>query len=65
MDIKYYLGRFSEESHLFDDVKYGFIPSNGDFVNYENEVYKIMYTMVDWDHETLLVFVRVAIEEDF
>ena len=67
MVIKVYEGRFGYESFLYeasgqvDDV----CPTKGDFIFYENETYKVMYIMLDYDNQEYLVFVRKTTEEDF
>lgn len=63
--IKYYLGRFGEEEFLFEDLKPYSYPNNGDLIFFENEVYKAMYKLYDYDNDALCVFVRMTILEDF
>lgn len=62
----FYVGKFGEERLLFSTSKEEFTNYHkNDFVLYNNEVYKILYTMHDFYYEEYNVFMRVAVEEDF
>lgn len=64
--VKFYVGKLGEERLLFSTSKEELIGFNkNDFVLYNNEVYKILYTMHDFYYEEYNVFMRVATEEDF
>ncbi len=63
--IEYYLGRFGEEQFLFADLKPYSYPNNGDFIFFKDEIYKVMYSLYDYDNGALNVFVRMAVSEDF
>ena len=67
MVIKVYEGRFGYESFLYEaSGQIGDVcPTKGDFIFYENETYKVMYIMLDYDNNEYLVFVRKTTEEDF
>lgn len=66
MEIKVYKGRFGYENFLFNyDVDMEVIPSKGDFIFYEEEIYKVLYCMIDVDNNIYNVFVRATSEEDF
>ena len=62
--IKYYLGKWGSEQCLCSSDSFP-APSKGDFIFYETETYKVMYTLHDIDHDETCVFVRVAVEEDY
>ena len=65
-DINCYLGRFGDEEKLFSiGNKYCRIPTKGEFIYFDDEMYKVLYTMTDVDNKEVAVFVREAIEEDF
>lgn len=61
-----YEGKFGEEQRLFQlsDCA-NVLPQKGDFVFYDEETYKVMYVLLDYDDDEYSVFVRKAIEEDF
>lgn len=63
--IKYYLGKWGSEQFLCSDDSFPTPPKKGDFIFYNTEPYKVMYTMYDIDHEEICVFVRMAVEEDY
>ena len=67
MVIKVYEGRFGYESFLYEaSGQVGDVcPCKNDFIFYENETYKVMYIMFDYDNNEYLVFVRKTTEEDF
>jgi hypothetical protein len=61
-DIGVYLGQFGNETRLFNmPLDIDIIPNKGDFIYYENEVYKVLYVQ-DGEYT---IFVRRAVEEDF
>ena len=62
--IKYYLGKWGIEQFLWSSDSFS-APSKGDFVFYENELYKVLYVMYDIDHDEISVFVRMTVEEDY
>ncbi len=65
-DISVYLGRFVNETKLFDmPIDVDIIPQKGDFIFYDDEMYKVLYNMLDVDNGEYSVFVRRAVEEDF
>lgn len=65
-DISVYLGRFINETKLFDmPIDVDIIPRKGDFIFYNDEMYKVLYNMLDVDNGGYSVFVRRAVEEDF
>ena len=64
MNIRYYVGRFTEEQFLFDKNT-NTIPSRGDFISFNDEIYKVRYTMYDYQFNEINVFLKVADEEDF
>lgn len=63
--INYYLGRFGYESFLFTDESPDVCPTKGEFIFFNDTSYKVIYIMMDYDHNKYNVFVRQAIEEDF
>ena len=67
MVIKVYEGRFGYESFLYEALgQVGDVcPTKGDFIFYEDETYKVMYIMLDYDNNEYLVFVRKTTEADF
>lgn len=66
MNVNVYEGRFEAERLLFsDNDDLIILPHKGDFIHYNGEVYKVMYTIVDVDNEEYAIFVRKSIEEDF
>ena len=67
MVTKVYEGRFGYESFLYEAAgQVGDVcPCKGDFIFYEDETYKVMYIMLDYDNNEYLVFVRKTTEEDF
>lgn len=62
--IKYYIGHFLEEQFLFETNK-GKFPEKGEFIYYNGEVYTVMYTMINYDHNEFYAFVRLASEEEY
>ncbi len=65
-DISVYLGRFVNEAKLFDmPIDVDIIPQKGDFIFYNDEMYKVLYNMLDVDNGEYSIFVRRAVEEDF
>ena len=65
-DISVYLGRFVNETKLFDmPIDVDIIPQKGDFIFYNDEMYKVLYNMLDVDNGKYSIFVRRAVEEDF
>nr|DAG87272.1 MAG TPA: hypothetical protein [Herelleviridae sp.] len=65
-NIRVYLGRFANETKLFDmSLEADIIPQKGDFIFYNDEVYKVLYNMLDVDNGEYSIFVRRAVEEDF
>ena len=67
MVIKVCEGRCGYESFLYEaSGQVGDVcPCKGDFIFYEDETYKVMYIMLDYDNLEYLVFVRKTTEEDF
>lgn len=69
MNIKIYEGRFGYEQFLFDMNNYNLTPNKGDFIYYGEEgyeeIYIVLYIMLDINNDEYNVFVRKAIEEDF
>lgn len=65
MTTNYYLGRFGEEHFLFEDKTANATPFKGDIIYFDNEFYKVMYRIIDYDTNDIDVFVREVIEEDF
>lgn len=65
MNVKFYLGRFGEERFLFEDLYSKIVPEKSSFVFFDDVCYKVMYSMIDYDHNEYSVFLREAIEEDF
>ena len=65
MNVKFYLGRFGEERFLFEDLYSKIVPEKNSFVFFDDVCYKIMYSMIDYDHNEHSVFLREVIEEDF
>lgn len=64
--VKFYVGKLGEEQLLFSASKEELVSCHkNDFVFYNDEVYKILYTMYDFDYKEYNVFMRVAIGEDF
>ena len=64
--VKFYVGKLGEEQLLFSASKEELVNYHkNDFVFYNDEVYKILYTMHDFDYKEYDVFMRVAVEEDF
>lgn len=64
-EIEYYVGKLSYESFLFSDPGGQYYPNKNDFVLFDDNVYKVMYVMLDYDHNQLNVFLREATGEDF
>ena len=62
--VQYYLGRFTQEKHLFDKEQ-DFLPSKGDLVFFENEVYKVRYVLFDCQFNEYCVFLQSACEEEY
>lgn len=68
MNVNVYEGRFSYEKLLFrtNEIDGEFIiPCKGDFIFYGENVYKVLYGMVDVHNDEYSIFVRKAIEEDY
>lgn len=70
MKIKMYEGRFEYEKFLDDYVlsngkEINIIPSKGDFIFYDNTMYKVLYKIIDIDNNECDVFVIRACEEDY
>ncbi len=65
--IKVYQGSFGYEQYLFDidPTEYTVLPQKGDFLNYQDIIYKVLYVMLDINYQEYVVFVRESIEEDF
>lgn len=64
-EVNYFLGKFYDEKFLFTDENPKNYPIKGDFIFFNNTVYKVMYLMIDYDNDKFNVFVRETIEEDF
>ena len=64
-EAKIYVGRFGGEKYLCDMSETDYLPSKGDFIFYNCEVYKVLYVMYDMDDDVFNVFVRLAVEEDY
>lgn len=65
-DIGVYLGRFTNETKLFDmPLNIDIIPNKGDFIFYNDETYKVLYNMLNVQDGEYTIFVRRATEEDF
>ena len=64
-EVKIYVGRFGGEKYLCDMSETDYLPSKGDFIFYNCEVYKVLYVMYDMDDDVFNVFVRLAVEEDY
>lgn len=67
MVIKVYEGRFGYEKFLYEALgkNCNISPNKGDFIFCNDEAYKVMYIMLDYDNQEYLVFVRKTTEEDF
>lgn len=70
MKIKMYEGRFEYEKFLDNYVlsngkEINIIPSKGDFIFYDNTMYKVLYKIIDIDNNECDVFVIRACEEDY
>lgn len=69
MEIRVFIGPFGEEELLFDceenNVALAAIPTKGDLIFYDDEVYKVKYCLFDVDDNECAIFVRKAIEEDY
>lgn len=65
MNVKFYLGRFGEKRFLFEDLYSKIVPEKNSFVFFDDVCYKVMYSMIDYDHNEHSVFLREVIEEDF
>lgn len=67
MVMKVYEGRFGYEQFLYEvaSENCNISPNKGDFIFYNDETYKVMYVMLDYDNHEYLVFVRKTAEEDF
>lgn len=65
MDINVYLGKFGQEKKIFSIPLNTPIPQKGDMVYYHDEVYKVLYHMLDISHGEDAIFVRMAVEEDY
>lgn len=66
MVSKVYEGRFGYEHFLYeineeDDI----VPDKGDFIFFDDEIYKVMYVMFDYDNGGYNIFARKTTEEDF
>lgn len=65
-DIGVYLGSFGSEQLLFNmPLEIDLIPSKDDFIFYDDEVYKVLYNMLNVQDGQYTIFVRRAVEEDF
>lgn len=65
-DIGVYLGRFTNETKLFDmPLDIDIIPNKCDFIFYNDEAYKVLYNMLNVQDGEYTIFVRRATEEDF
>lgn len=65
-DIGVYLGCFGQEELLFHmPIDVDIIPQKGDFIFYNDEVYKVLYNMLNVQDGEYTIFVCRAIEEDF
>lgn len=70
MKIKMYEGRFEYEKFLDNYVlnngkEINIIPSKGDFIFYDNTMYRVLYKIIDIDNNECDVFVIRACEEDY
>lgn len=70
MKIKMYEGRFKYEKFLDNYVlsngkEINIIPSKGDFIFYDNTMYRVLYKIIDIDNNECDVFVIRACEEDY
>lgn len=70
MKIKMYEGRFEYEKFLDNYVlsngkEINIIPSRGDFIFYDNTMYRVLYKIIDIDNNECDVFVIRACEEDY
>lgn len=70
MKIKMYEGRFEYEKFLDNYVlnngkEINIIPSKGDFIFYDNTIYRVLYKIIDIDNNECDVFVVRASEEDY
>ena len=64
--IRVYLGRFGEEQYLCDiNDDYPWALCKGEFLLYEDALYKVLYIMHDIQNGEYLAFVRLAVEEDY
>lgn len=64
LSVTVYLGKLGNEKRLctYDgDIS----PSKGDIIFYDEELYKIMYCLLDIDNDEYNIFVRLATEEDY
>lgn len=62
--IKYYVGHFLKDQFLFKANEDKF-PEKGEFIYYNGEVYTVMYTMINYDHNEFYAFIRPASEEEY
>lgn len=70
MKIKMYEGQFEYEEFLdnyvlSDGKEINIIPSKGDFIFYDNIMYKVLYKIIDIDNNECDVFVIRACDEDY
>lgn len=61
-----YEGKFMEEKRLLQlSDKANILPQKNDLLFYNEEMYKVMYCLLDYDNNEYSVFVRKATEEDY
>ena len=64
--IKIYEGRFGYEQYLFElDSDAEWLPIKDEFIFYNENVYKVLYIISDYDNNEIDIFVRMATEEDY
>lgn len=62
--VKYYFGELYTEQFLCSHNSHH-IPNKGEFIFYNNELYKVVYTLYDIDRDEICAFVRMTVEEDY
>lgn len=65
-DVRFYLGCFGNEKLLvITSISTNLLPHKDDFIYFDGEAYKVLYHMLDIDHNEYNIFIRLATEEDF
>lgn len=65
VETRVYLGHFGKEKFLFTSPLSPAYFNKDNFIYYEGESYKILYSVLCYEDNEYSVFIRLATEEDF